>query len=86
MDKPCRTIMSGKIAEVVGTIAGAGISPHEKAAHEERPCWPGRVEIAAFVMHLFGLRPCDIDKVKKRLEEHLNECACPPRAVPPEGW
>lgn len=78
--------MSGKLAEILGAIVGAGTAPHEREAHEERPCWPGRVEVAAFVMHLVGLRPQDMDRVKKRLEAHLEVCKCPPRAVPPEGW
>jgi hypothetical protein len=78
--------MGAKLAEIVGSILGLGIAPHEKASHEERPCWPGRVEVAAFVMHLFGLRPQDMGRVKARLEEHLAECKCPPRAAPPEGW
>lgn len=86
MGEPCRTQMSGRLAQAVGSLVGVGIAPHERADHEERPCWPGRVEVAAFVMHLLGLRPQDTDKVKKRLQEHLKECECPPRAIPPENW
>jgi hypothetical protein len=78
--------MTGQNAIDMGALLAIMTGAHEKESHEERPCWPGRLEIMAFVAHVYGLRPQDMDKVADRLEAHLAVCQCPPRSSPPEGW
>lgn len=82
----CKNVLSGQDATQIGILLARATAPHEISVHEERPCWHGRVEAVAFVAHVFGIRPQDLEKVRDRLKDHLTKCGCSPRAIPPEGW
>lgn len=82
----CRNMLGAVDSARIGIALADAVAPHEKELHEERPCWHGRVEIVAYVAHVLGLRPQDMGKVSERIGAHLEDCRCPPRPVPPEGW
>lgn len=82
----CKNVLSRQDAVEVGIMLAKAMTFHENDAHEERPCWWGRVELAAFVAHCLGLRPEDMAKVAGRITAHEAGCMCPARPRPPAGW
>lgn len=60
----------------LGIALGGIVSVHEIGQHQGTRCESIRLEISSFVFHCLELGPSQMEDMKKRLMDHLNDCHC----------